>query len=71
MNDIKSIKRKLARFQELWDEALGKNHKNYIELAELARQIRDAKCEDLFMISELTESERITYDHAKKLANAR
>lgn len=71
MEDIKSIKNKLARFQKLWDEALDKNHKNRIELAELARQIRDAKCEDAFLISELTESECMTYDHAKKLANAK
>ncbi len=71
MEDIKSIKAKLARFQELWKESLEKNYKNRIELADLARQIRDAKCEDAFLISELTESERITYDNAIKLANAK
>ena len=72
MNDnIDEIKKKLARFQELWDDALNDNHKNHIELSNLARQIRDSKCEDVFMISDLTESEYIAYDHAKKLANTR
>ena len=29
-DDIDEIKKKLARFQELWDEALNDNHKNHI-----------------------------------------
>lgn len=65
------IKTKLPQFQKLWDESLSGNYSNSMELGNLARQIRDAKCNDEFLISSLTEEEQTLYRYATTLANTR
>lgn len=63
------IKKKLERFQDLWDESLNRDYTHQIELSNLSRQIRDLKCDDIFLISNLTVTEQITYNNAILLAN--
>lgn len=65
------IKTKLPQFQKLWNESLSGNYSNSMELGNLARQIRDAKCNDEFLISSLTEEEQTLYRYATVLANTR
>ena len=65
----KDIKAMLARFQQLWDESLNEVYTNQAELGNLARQIRDLKCDDIFLVSNLTVTEQITYYNAILLAN--
>lgn len=65
------ITTKLTQFQELWDESLSGNSSNCDKLGNLARQIRDAKCNDEFLISSLTEKEQTLYRYATTLANVR
>lgn len=65
------IKTKLPQFQKLWNESLSGNYSNSMELGNLARQIRDAKCNDEFLISSLTEEEQTLYRYATILANTR
>ena len=64
-----TIQEKLKRFQEFWNESLNENYTNQAKLADLARQIRDLKCDDDFLVSTLTATEQITYHYAKLLAN--
>lgn len=66
-----NIKNDLERFKVLWDESVDDNHKNVNELGNLARKIRDAKCNDEFLISSLSEEEQTTYRYAIKLANVK
>lgn len=68
-NNNTDIKNQLKRFQELWDESLNGNYKHQIEISNLARKIRDAKCTNEFLISSLTPTEQITYRYAILLAN--
>ena len=63
------IKEMLKRFQELWNESLNRNYTHQAELGNLARQIRDLKCNDIFLISNLTVTEQMTYNNAILLAN--
>lgn len=65
------IKQKLDRFKTFWNESLSGNYTNGLELGNLARQIRDAKCNDEFLISSLTEEELILYRYAVTLANTK
>ena len=71
MNNNVDIKTKLTQFKELWNESLSGNYSNSMELGNLARQIRDAKCNDEFLISSLTEEEQTLYRYATILANTR
>ena len=64
--DIKVL---LKRFQELWDESLNRDYTHQAELSNLARKIRDLKCDDMFLISNLTITEQNTYNKAILLAN--
>ena len=50
-----NIKKDFERFKVLWDESVDGNYKNVNELGNLARKIRDAKCNDEFLISSLSE----------------
>ena len=65
------ITTKLTQFQKLWNESLSGNYSNRIALGNLARQIRDAKCNDEFLISSLNEKEKTLYRCAITLANVR
>lgn len=65
------IKQKLIRFKVFWNESLNGDYRNALELGNLARQIRDAKCNDEFMLSSLNEEELNLYRYAITLANAR
>ena len=65
------IKKELARFDTLWTESVHGNYKNVQELGNLARQIRDAKCNDEFLISTLSDNELILYRYAVILANTK
>lgn len=67
----KNIKQNLARFEMLWTESVNGNFNNVNELGNLARQIRDAKCNDEFLISSLSNNELILYRYAVILANTR
>ena len=67
----KNIKQNLARFEMLWTESVNGNFNNANELGNLARQIRDAKCNDEFLISSLSNNELILYRYAVILANTR
>ena len=66
-----NIKKDFERFKVLWDESVDGNYKNVNELGNLARKIRDAKCNDEFLISSLSEEEQTTYRYAIKLANVK
>mgnify|MGYP004469225203 CR=1 FL=1 len=65
------IEKDFARFITLWNEALNGNYKNGNELGNLARKIRDAKCNDDFMISSLSEEYKTAYRYAVILANVK
>ena len=67
----KDIKQKLSRFKVFWNESLEGDYQNAHELGNLARQIRDAKCNGQFMLSSLNEEELNLYRYAVTLANAR
>ena len=67
----KNIKQNLASFEMLWTESVNGNFNNVNELGNLARQIRDAKCNDEFLISSLSNNELILYRYAVILANTR
>ena len=67
----KDIIEKLDRFNVLWNESLNGNYENGHELNNLARQIRDAKYNDEFLVSSLTEEQRKTYHFALILANTK
>lgn len=66
-----NIKKDFERFKVLWDESVDGNYKNVNELGNLARKIRDAKCNDEFMISSLSEEEQTAYRYAVILANVK
>lgn len=65
----KDIKKMLERFQKLWNESLNRNYTHQAELGNLARQIRDSKCNDIFLVSNLSVTEQMTYNNAILLAN--
>lgn len=71
MNHNVDIKTRLTQFKELWNESLSGNYSNSDALGNLARQIRDAKCNDEFLISSLTKEEETLYRYATTLANVR
>lgn len=64
-----NIKKDFERFKVLWDESVDGNYKNVNELGNLARKIRDAKYNDEFLISSLSEEEQTAYRYAVILAN--
>ena len=66
-----NIKNDFERFKVLWDESVDGNYKNVNELGNLARKIRDAKCNDEFLISSLSEEEQTAYRYAVILANVK
>ena len=66
-----NIKKDFERFKVLWDESVDGNYKNVNELGNLARKIRDAKCNDEFLISSLSEEEQTAYRYAVILANVK
>ena len=66
-----NIKKDFERFKVLWDESVDGNYKNVNELGNLARKIRDAKCNDEFMISSLSEEEQTADRYAVILANVK
>lgn len=66
-----NIKKDFERFKVLWDESVDGNYKNVNELGNLARKIRDAKCNDEFLISSLSEEDQTAYRYAVILANVK
>ena len=66
-----NIKNDFERFKVLRDESVDGNYKNVNELRNLARKIRDAKCNDEFLLSSLSDEDKKAYRYAVRLANVK